>query len=183
MDLEQLKKLLADHGVDISAFGIGKAKTLANLLEEVNSGETQLEVAEGILVRSVGVVSIDVYCRVGAVRMRLTEDRQEFLDGRVRKRDYLYGAVSEKMNPGEEVTNAIGRGLAEELKVSNFSVENLTEPIITSLESPSYPGLQSKYTTYEVSVNLDVSDYRPEGYVEEQGDKSTFFVWEKSPKT
>jgi len=45
--------------------------------------------------------------------------------------------------------------------------------------SQSYPGLKSKYKGHVFNCTLIDSQYKPEGYVEVQKDKSTYFIWEK----
>ena len=46
-------------------------------------------------------------------------------------------------------------------------------------ESFSYPGLITRYDKYTFLVNLADGEYRPEGYVEDDGKKLTYFVWEE----
>lgn len=43
----------------------------------------------------------------------------------------------------------------------------------------SYPGLRSHYVVHKFQAILEDGQFNPEGYVEEQPDKSTFFVWEE----
>lgn len=50
---------------------------------------------------------------------------------------------------------------------------------VETLDSPSYPGLRSVYTKHNAEVQVNSSDFRQDGYKEEQSDKTTYFVWEQ----
>lgn len=174
-----LQKQLADAGIDVSAWGTGQAKTLAHLLKEIESGETILVVGEsGELLRKVVVGGADIYYQSPTgEKYRLKEDRQVFNDGRTRRRD-LGQAVSEKMKPGEEPQAAMIRGI-QELGISGdiaLVVDGVDEQ---KIDSPSYPGLKSQYIRHKFRATLSDDQFKPEGYVEKQADKSTYFVWEK----
>ena len=43
----------------------------------------------------------------------------------------------------------------------------------------SYPGLETKYKGHQYMCYFDKSQFDPNGYVEIQKDKKTFFVWHK----
>lgn len=45
--------------------------------------------------------------------------------------------------------------------------------------SLSYPGLTSKYKGHQFTCYLTEQQFNPEGYIEKQEDKSTFFTWVK----
>lgn len=177
--IQALKQQLAGAGIDVSAWGKGEAKTLEHLLREVESGETTLVTDEhGGLLRKVVVGGADVYhVSFDGKKYRLKEEKQVFKDGRERRRS-LGHAVSEKMKPDENPYEAMIRGIREELGIEGelTLIEiGVDEPIP---QTPSYPGLQSQYIRHKFEVLLDESQFRPEGYIEEQQDKSTYFVWE-----
>ena len=48
--------------------------------------------------------------------------------------------------------------------------------------SPSYPGLQTQYVIYKFQALLNVEQFNPNGYIEEQEGLSTYFVWEEVSK-
>ncbi len=176
MTLEQLTELLLSHNVEIEAFGTGSAKTLAHLLKEVQSGETVLEDnGDGRLMRRVSVLGINVFAEHDGVRLRLIEDRQVFNDQRVRSRS-LSTSIGEKLQPDEDVALAVGRALQEELSISAFTVLTHPQKRTEIKESPSYPGISSTYTTYEVNVLIAPHEYKVE-YQEVQSDKTSYFVW------
>jgi hypothetical protein len=178
---DALKKQLADAGIDTSSWGTGQAKTLEHLQKEIESGETILITGKaGELLRRVVVGCADIYYQSpDGKKYRLKEDRQVFKDGRERRRN-LGQAVSEKMKPGEDIKEAMIRGIQEELGISgeiNLTETGTDEQIITS---PSYPGLKSQYIRHKFQAMLNDEQFNPGGYVEEQSDKSTYFIWEEA---
>ena len=181
MTLQQLTDLLLSHNVQIAAFGTGSAKTLAHLLKEVQSGEAVLEDdGNGRLMRRVTVLGINVFVEHAGARLRLTEDRQVFIDQRVRSRS-LPTSIAEKLQPGEDVVLAVGRALDEELSIKHFTLLTRPQERTEVKESPSYPGISSTYTTYEVSVLIAPHEYKAE-YQEVQPDKTSYFVWASDQK-
>jgi hypothetical protein len=178
-----LQKQLESANIDTSKWGTGQAKTLTHLQKEIESGETILVTGEtGELLRQVVVGGADVYYESpDGKKYRLKEDRQVFKDGRERRRD-LGQAVSEKMKPDENPTDAMIRGIREELGISGEIKLTETGTDEQTLTSPSYPGLLSKYVRHKFQATLDDEQFNPEGYVENQSDKSTYFVWEEVDK-
>lgn len=180
MALNALRQQLESAGIDVSKWGKGQAKTLEHLQKEIENGETVLVTGEqGELLRKVVVGGADIYyVSPDGKKYRLKEDKQVFKDGRERKRDFGQ-AISEKMKPDENPKDAIVRGVREELGIEGAIA--LTEIGVDEqlLSSPSYPGLQSQYIRHKFEVTLNGSQFNPNGYVEEQEDKSTYFVWEE----
>lgn len=178
--IDALKQQLESAGIDTSEWGKGEAKTVEHLQKEIESGETILITGEqGELLRKVVVGGADIlYTSPEGKKYRLKEDRQVFKDGRERKRN-LDQAISEKMKPDEDPTDAIIRGVREELDIEGDLSVTETGVEEQLLSSPSYPGLQSQYILHKFSITLVDSQFRSDGYVEEQEDKSTYFVWEE----
>jgi len=175
-----LKQQLEGAGIDTSVWGTGQAKTLAHLQKEIESGETILiKGKEGELLRKVVVGGADVfYVSPEGKKYRLKEDRQVFKDGRERRRD-LGQAVSEKMKPDENPNDAMIRGIQEELGIVGEIILTETGTDEQLLTSPSYPGLQSQYIRHKFEAILNQKQFKQNGYVEEQPDKSTYFIWEE----
>ena len=184
LSITVFKKQLENAGVDISKWGTGGAKTVEHLKGEIDRDESILEEEEtGEFVRKVSIVGANVYyiSPTNGRRYRLKEDRQIFLDGRERRRDYGH-AVSEKMKPGEDPKTAMIRGIQEEL-----GINGLIDPLKTWEDekvslSPSYPGLISNYIRYGFDVILNENQFEPEGYIEEQEKMNTYFVCEEVNK-
>ncbi len=177
---EQLQQLLLQNNIDTSLWGTGSAKTLDHLVKEVQEGESTL-ISEGDhLVRILEALDIKVRCTLpSGLTKELYEDRQEFKDGRVRRRDQITGSIGEKIKSGEAPGNdSVRRALSEELGVEvddNRIVrgEDRTE----EHETMSYPGLLTRYTFYTYAVDLPYELYRADGYSEQQQDKTTYFCW------
>jgi hypothetical protein len=177
MTEQQLLALLQKHAIDVARFGTGSAKTLAHLLAEIADGETLLAEVNGRLMRRVSVLGVDVFADIDGKRFQLVEDRQVFTDGRERRRK-MPTSISEKLHQDEDVLAAVTRALGEEIGLSEFALLTPTPCTRTEMEdSPSYPGILSEYTKYEVDVLIASSAYKAEGYREIQTDKTTHFVW------
>lgn len=176
----ELKKLLQSHGIPLEQWGVGKAKTLEHLATEVLEGETELIQKDGEIVRRVVAARVEVRCMVGDTEFRLLEDRQEFKDGRVRRRGLT--GLSEKMKPGEDPIASAKRALSEELGLQADTEIEMLGTREESNASQSYPGLTTEYLFYEMSTTLPAADFNPNGYVEHQADKSTYFIWQAVPQ-
>lgn len=178
--IDILRRQLEDAGVDTANWGKGEAKTLAHLQKEIDEGESLLVADEdGKLRRKVVVAGADVYyVSPEGRKFRLKEERQVFKDGRVRTRK-LSRSLVEKMKPDEDPKAAAIRGLREELGLASNS--SLTELGIDENQSASqsYPGLHSQYVRHNYGIVLSDEQFNPSGYVEEQDDKNTYFVWEE----
>lgn len=176
-----LKQQLENYGIDISQWGTGQTKTIEHLLKEIEEGETILVIGkEGKLLRKVIAGGADIYyVDSNKKRYRLKEEKQVFKDGRERQRDYLDQSVSEKMKPSENPKEAMIRGIKEELGIEGEIVLTKTDAEEQILVSPSYPGLQSQYVRHKFEAILNDAQFKPEGYIEEQADKTTYFIWEE----
>lgn len=178
MELPELQELLTANGVDVALYGVGEAKRLEDFLKELEAKECRLEVRNGRLTRVTSVMRMRVFADAPEGRMYLREVKQVFRDGRERcrtKKGEIYPA--EKMLPGEWLHETIRRGLKEELGISQFVIIEAPRPIQTYKESMSYPGLPCHYNFPTADILIDVSEYRPEGYVEEGETLTTYFVW------
>lgn len=148
--LDALRDTLRDHNINLARWGTGTAKSVENLWEELNRGETRLHAAP--LVRVItGVVQVIVQDDDGRT---LVEAEQIFNDGRRRQRGM---PPAEKMLPGEKVCDAALRCLNEELDLSAEQVTLLPETYTCKTEqrpSWSYPGLDSYYTIHQVAAQV-----------------------------
>ena len=109
----------------------------------------------------------------------LKEDRQEFNDGRKRRRNMMT-SVSEKMKSGESPLVAGIRGIKEELGI-DVRLSQLTnkKDIQFNGGSLSYPGLKTKYKGHQFICYLTEQQYNQNGYIEIQKTKKTYFNWVK----
>ena len=147
-DPTALATWLTAGGGALAAWGVGGAKTVADLWAEIACGETTLR--DDPPRRAVAVVQ--VFIRRG--EQTLTEVEQELNDGRRRARGW---PPSEKLKGGEDVLGAARRCLAEELGFV-VPIEKLCEdapPIEHTSDSPSYPGLPTTYRVHTVALAAD----------------------------
>jgi hypothetical protein len=177
---EELISKLAEYKIPYESWGKGYAKTVDHLLDELKNDECAIIDEQGYLVRYIEFVGIKVFYKTeDGAKYYLKEDRQVFRDGRTRRRT-MQASVSEKMKFGEDPELSAIRGIAEELEI-NVDSDQLVKRRDLHYDggSQSYPGLKSKYKGHVFNCNIRKDQYNPEGYVERQKDKSTYFVWEK----
>ena len=177
MNKAELTSWLESHNVPLDQWGVGKAKTIDHLLTEINSGEAFVKEENGTLCRIVLGSGVRVYYQNGSTILLLKEQRQEFKDGRIRRRS-LETSVGEKRHRDEEPLATAHRALREELKITDELELKLEQTTLKGpVASDSFPGLASKYIMHVWSVFLPAHLYKPEGYVEYQQDKTSYFVW------
>lgn len=176
--VNDLESKLKEFNVPIEDWNKGQAKSVKHLLSEIESNECHIEDRGGYLVRYLEFVGVRVFYKKGEEILYLKEDRQEFNDGRIRRRE-MPSSVSEKMKFGENAQLSAVRGIKEELGIV-VSPNQLIKQRDLSYRggSLSYPGLTSKYKGHQFTCYLNESQFNPEGYIEKQEDKSTFFIWE-----
>lgn len=183
-DINNTNELIAklrQYHIPVDEWGVGQAKTPQHLLNEINDKECSIEDENGKLVRYIEFVGVKVYYIDENENLYyLKEFEQIFRDGRVRRRT-MKSSVSEKMKSGEDPLESAIRGISEELgiDVEKSQLKDGKE-ISFNGDSVSYPGLQTKYKGYQFTIYLTKEQYNPDGYVEEQEDKSTYFKWIKS---
>ncbi len=166
---ETLEEYLLLAGVPVELWGKDGTKTISHLVEELRVGDCLLNGP----VRTIESVAVDVFYK----GLRLRELKQVFKDGRVRHRTLPWGSVGEKLRPGETPNSGLWRALSEELKVDGFSPCRYKGEVYLVSPSGSYPGLLSKNTQTRYVVYLRKQDFKPEGYIERQSDKTTYFDW------
>jgi hypothetical protein len=176
---DELRNNLVEHGIPVESWGTGQSKTLKHLYNEIESGECSLSDEGEYLTRYIEFVAIKVYYRKEKDLYFLREDRQEFNDGRIRKRN-MPSSVSEKMKFGEDPLVSAIRGIEEEL---GFRVESSQlskrKDIVYNGSSVSYPGLTAKYKGHQYICYITDEQFSDSGYIEVQKDKKTFFNWTK----
>lgn len=178
--IDELRNNLVEHGIPVDSWGTGQSKTLNHLFKEIENRECFLSDEGEYLTRYIEFVAIKVYYRKNDELYFLTEDRQEFNDGRVRRRK-MPSSVSEKMKSGEDPLISAIRGIEEEL---GFRVESSQlskrKDIVYNGSSISYPGLTAKYKGHQFTCYINDEQFDERGYIEVQKDKKTFFKWVKS---
>lgn len=181
-ELELLVGRLIDAGIDLSFWGIEKAKSVSDLLTEIEAGETVLMTEKGQLLRVTSVAAIEVrYTDPSGKEYRLVEAEQVWHDGSGRRRiRQLPQSLSEKMT-GPEKNHPLAtiiRGIGEELKVI-ISEENVGPITVAAPIKPTdtYPGLLCQYQVYSCTVRIPATSFNPDGYTEDDGVKTSTFKW------
>jgi hypothetical protein len=146
--VHELRDWLASKEIPVHLWGTGQAKRVEDLWSELSTGESVL--TDLPPQRQVAVVSLVV--RRGDTS--LTEVAQLLATGETRTRRLL---PSEKMLPGEDAKTAAYRCAQEELGVPGESCRIIpgthTQASRTG-ESPSYPGLVTRYRTNQVEMTI-----------------------------
>ena len=178
---ERLVSNLTETSARLDEWSTGNAKTIDHFLSEINCGESKVLITENKEVkRHVGVVAVEVIyiSKQQAIVYGLREDRQEFNDGRTRRRS-LSTTLGEKIKPGEEPDEAAQRALKEELDIDTgcFELKEFRSRCEVH-ESESYPGVTTYCDSYPYIAIIDDEAYNPDGYVEKQADKTKYYVWE-----
>jgi hypothetical protein len=179
-DITELENKLKDFSIPIDFWGKEYAKTTEHLFDEIQNNECVIREINGSIVRFIEFVGIRIlYKDKNNEIWVLKEDRQEFRDGRVRRRD-IPSSVSEKMKFGEDASLAAQRGIKEELGI-DIELNQLIKqrPFIYNGSSQSYPGLKSKYKGNHFTCYFTNEQFNENGYIEVQKDKSTYFIWVK----
>jgi hypothetical protein len=178
-DLKSLEEYLLRFGIPLEKWGKGYAKTLSHLLKEIESGECTILEEGGNLLREIEFAMCEMFYRDGKNLFKLIEEKQVFNDGRTRIRD-KESSVSEKMMIGEDPLESLIRGVEEELGIILDESQIEEEGDVKKIESSqSFPGLITKYSGHNFTCFLNQNQYNPNGYVEVQKDKSTYFIWEE----
>ncbi len=179
--VKALRTLLQCHSVSYGSWGTGYTKQLRDLMKEILYGESVLLVRRGKLVRQVRHAQATITCLVDDVLYRLVEERQEFANGVVRPREGDR-SVSEKIQAGESPKAAMIRGIREELGIDAYVHKGLTRDSRRprkrfKASAVSYPGLAVEHIEFQFTWLMPIECFRPEGYVERQKRKTTYFVW------
>jgi hypothetical protein len=168
----ELKSKLRKYNIQFENWN--KSKTILDLLNEINKSDSFLKEENGELLRVVKFVNI----KVTFENLILKEEIQIFKNGGNRKRN-LYG-VSEKIRPNENIYMGCFRAMEEELGLEIY-IDQLE--YVSSFkeikDSNSYPGLKTEYNGHIFKCELDIYQHNPDGFVEEEENKTTYFVWEE----
>lgn len=172
----QLQLWLGEQGIDLSLWGEGEAKSVADLWLEMVNGETTLH--ESPPRRQVQVVELLIEHN----GQFLIEAMQEFANGERRYRKHL---PAEKIKRGEDALMAARRCLLEEFSLTDLQLETIRITIEQTVEkerrSPSYPGLNTTYLLHRVRIeNFDFpsEDFATENQAHDDGDPVKAHHWQ-----
>lgn len=154
-DEASLVELLTRHKIDTKLFGVGGARTIAQLASEVNSGETRLYEkpnSPGELRRYLEILIVRIRSTLGAY---FIETAHSFGQGLKRRRN-LFPAT--KVRPFEDKIWAVRRLLCE-LDIPFANAKTCFGPTRTEqTTSPSYPNIVTVYLKQVVEVQLEDLD-------------------------
>ncbi len=122
--------------------------------------------------KKIEVASADIYYKdTKGKTYHLIEEKQIFKDGteKIRK-DRLKQSISEKINDDESPTEGIIRGIKEELGIS----KNI-KPIKIWEEEVIDKG--AIYKLHRFICFLNKKQFKKDGYVEKQKEKTSYFKW------
>jgi len=180
---ERLREVLERYVAPamLGLWGTKDYKTGQSLYGEIAGGDCVLKLGPDGLRRMTKAVFVDVmYCN-GGQEYILKEDRQEFSDGRARRRN-LPGSAGEKVVTGESFKQAVKRLIKdEELKGIGLSTEGSRlikkKKWRASGEANSYPGLVTKSENVKYEWKLRSDQGKPKDFSVREEDTITYFVW------
>lgn len=144
---QTIGKMLEDHAIDTTAFGVGEAKTLEELAAEVQNGSARLMLdatSHKKLVRVVDIVLLRLYSTQNKEYM-LVECAEQYPDGRRRSAIRVPGT---KKNPHENAQETAIRILKDILGMEKLAVRfgfEEKEVYEEEMDSPSFPGVRTVY--------------------------------------
>jgi len=159
-DIDLFTQMLKEHRIAVDHFGVGKAKTLKQLNNEVSSGACRLMLDATDYKKLVRVVDVVVFRLVspGASARLLIETEECFPDGRKRETNRLPGT---KKEPHENAKQTAERIREEMLNISAKSIQFDLSSVVRyeeEIESPSYPGVRTVYRKEIVLATIVASD-------------------------
>lgn len=168
-EIARLEKLLSEHGVDTAQFGVGKAKSMAELFWEIHIEKAvRLEVNEkGKLVRIMDVVKAWIIADIDGADCTLMESKHHRVDS-VRSMATLVKdemkPIQKKLGSGESWEEALHRVLEERLEIFYDPQEPLFNTLVKSYRAHTreelgtaqhgFPGLVSVYRVHEVDMMI-----------------------------
>jgi hypothetical protein len=157
MTIDQLSNLLLKHNINYQKWSSENGtKTIENLKQEIDEGETRLEIINNQVTRVTKIVSVDVKVKLGDKLFTLLEDKQIFITGAIRKRGL--SKLSEKIQGDEFPELAAHRCLIEEIGLNCNKPLTFTGETEEMTISPSYPDLNSIYKVFNYQVILEKDD-------------------------
>ncbi len=181
-------EFLQTNNIPIEPWGRAGAKTLDDLVREIESGDCILECPKvGEVVRVLRTARIKVLCKIDKNNYELVEGTQTLPDGSTRDRLEQFGSgIAEKLHLNEDALAGAVRGIREELFNNNLEIPILSKNI-TSLgvektvrESQSYPGIYNHSNVFIYLWKMPINLYKAEGYKEiKENGQVTPFVWRK----
>jgi Ca2+-binding EF-hand superfamily protein len=157
-EMLEFEATLRKHGIDVSEFGKGEAKSIGDLFWEVQKSECVMGLHKGEFKRMLRVLRLALWVVTPSGEKRvLMEGDQQLQDGRIR--EGRNKRVAKKMSVGEFWKDALARALFSELSLEQeFQNQHLEflEQIEVDNEryAKGYPGLKTVYQFCDVSMRV-----------------------------
>jgi hypothetical protein len=184
---EEVVHTLRKHNVSMQDWGTKSHRSLDDLVHYMT--HDRLHFRNGSSTSAV----IDVHAVIAVILYRsrngyleLYEDRQVFPDGSVLERKGFNG-IAETLKRSESLRDGVRRCLAEEISFRDPLAYRLSECMAVELRDPvpseKWPGITAVYHRYIFECKIPQKLYRPDGYVEKDGNRTIFFKWKPRRQT
>ena len=151
--IDSLTTILQKHKIDTTKWNPSQGhKTIAELHQEIQTGESQLDIIKGQITRLVRVSSIDVRFKLGDNYFQLVEEQQILFCGAIKKRNL--STITEKLKAGESFLEGAYRGLEEEIGWKSDIDLNFIGETKFEQFSQNYPTLNSSYQVFNYQLML-----------------------------
>ncbi|HET8574822.1 MAG TPA: hypothetical protein VFM02_01470 [Candidatus Paceibacterota bacterium] len=173
----ELEALLRKYDIPLETWGKGEARTIEDLLREVNEEKIVLESMEWKLIAHQRELSVAVFHKDRRRLLRLHESwRVSFDDRAVVPRQRSSLVVKLRTEEAAD-TAAASRLVRETLGVESAKIVSGGGGNSFNLESYDYPGLFLDILYFNFTTYLTKEVSRTAGYCKARPDGATFFVW------
>jgi len=159
-----------------AGWGHGEAKTIGDLTDEINAGESHLVIDSSGIHRVLSIVRMNI---VNKNLGTLVHVKTVLPDGRVRK---IQGLPSGKIIRGETPLAALQREMTEELNLDPQWYTQTPQAVIMGEDpSKSYPRLPSIYEIHpwNITIHEGIVELRQGGFVTQEDEQVLYFSWQK----
>ncbi len=183
--MTDLVKILTSYSIPVERYGIGSTLPLQALLEQVEEKRSILYERDGVLIRDMSIVAINVYHHSGKTLLKLHEDRQVRLDHESaneikekKSRRRIDWSVAKKVAPGSDLLERAVMTLKHELGLS-INPDRLVRSgyKVTYNRSNKFPKLKNHMRVHEYDLFLRKEEFEPEGYSYKDKYLKSYFYW------
>lgn len=156
----EFRQMLVDHGIDISKFGKGQAKTLDELYRNVAIEKKSYFVNQNdTLERHMNLVNINltVTSPVSGIDMELRLNCEVLKDSTLVRRNQKPSSFIEEGADWKSAVDAFfdrRLGLPEEIRRDLLAQDNKVTDKVERIKSMFFPGVDTMYTTHEVHIHI-----------------------------
>lgn len=155
----EFRQMLLDHGIDISKFGKGQAKTLDELYRNVAVEKKSYFVdSNNTLERRMELVNISLtVTSLEGLEMELRLNCEVLKDGMLVRRNQKPSSFIEEGAGWQSAVDAFfdrRLKLPEEIRKELLSQKNTVADKVERIKSMFFPGVDTMYTTYEVNIHI-----------------------------